>query len=360
MNNTTTTKEGKMNELDLETTELTFIEKSKADQIKETFDPMVKMISGFEESYGELLLESKKEITKEVTKKAKRLRLDIAKVRVQTDKLRKSQKEEYLRAGKAIDGVSNILKWAISEKENKLSEIEKHFEILEQEKKEALQKKRVLEIESYVSDSDEKDYSSMEADVWAAYLQAKKKDYNDFIEAERKAEAERLEAEKKEALERERIKEENEKLKKEAAEREAKESIEREAREKIEAERLAKEAKEKAEREEKEKAEREAREKEALLLRKETEAKEKVLREEKELIEAELKAKEAEELRLKKEAESKIQSDLNKGDKDKVLDLIVDLMAIKTKYSFKSAKNKKTYSEVQKVIDQALFQIKEG
>ena len=272
--------------------ELSSIEASKADKIRATFEPMAAMLAEFESAYGEIVMEAEKEITKELTGKAKRLRLDIGKVRVKTEKLRKAEKEEYLRAGKAIDGVSNILKWAVTDKENRLKEIEDHFEIMERKRLEALQNERVEALSPYVEDAHERDLASMEDDVWNAYLAAKKKEYEDRLEAERKAEEERIAREKAEAEERERIRRENERLKKEAEER-AKE----------EAERKKKEESERKAREEKERKEREAHEAEKARLEAEIKRQE----EERRRVEEERKAKEKADAEAKAKAEKAAQ-----------------------------------------------------
>jgi chemosensory pili system protein ChpA (sensor histidine kinase/response regulator) len=293
-----------------EAPELKGVEQSKADQIKAAFEPMVEMLKGFESEFNEVVSESKKGITEETTKRAKRVRLDIAKVRIEAEKTRKEQKEEYLRAGKAIDGVSNILKWAVVEKENALKKIEQHFENLEKERLRLLQIERIDLISKYIEDAEERDLSSMEQDVWDAYLSSKRKAYEDRIEAEKKAEAERIAKEKAEAEERERIRLENERLKKEAEERE-----------KLERERIAKEAKERAEREAKERAEREAYE---AKLKAEREAREKFERELKEKAEAE--RIEAERIEAERVAAEKKKAEA--GDLEKLYSLLNDLKNI--------------------------------
>lgn len=343
--------------------ELNGLEKSKADQIRSTFEPMAEMLADFEESFNSVISESKNGITKEITKKAKQLRIDIGKVRIQTEKIRKEQKEEYLRAGKAIDGVSNILKWAVTDKENKLKEIENYFEIQEQKKLDALQNERVAMLSEYVEDAHERNLSGMEEDVWNAYFLSKKKEYEDRLEAERKAEEERIERERLQKLhterkdsilhlwqfvenrdqnfsefddegwkeflgvlsqkkeefdkEQERIKAENERLQRE----------QEKARQKIEAERKA--AKEKLKKE----------------------------REDRERIQEELRKREEEDRKAKEAEEAIIQSELNKGDSEKVVDLITDLNSLKTKYEFKSKKNKKMYSDVSTLIDKIIDHI---
>ena len=193
--------------MELSNPELKELEPSKAEAIKKTFEPMVKMLENFEESYSKIVVESEKDITPEIVTDAKRIRLDIGKIRIEADKVRKSQKEEYLRAGKAIDGAFNILKWAVVEKEDKLKAIENHFEELEKlrlekiaQEKESLQTERVKLISEFVDDAAERDLSSMDPDVWDAFLNAKKQAMADKIQAEKEAaeklEKDRIEAEK--------------------------------------------------------------------------------------------------------------------------------------------------------------------
>lgn len=338
--------------------ELRVIEESKASQIRATFEPMAEMLTEFEESFNSIISDAQKEITHEITLKAKRLRIDIGRVRIETEKLRKIQKEEYLRAGKAIDGVSNILKWAVSDKENRLKEIENHFEIQEQKRLEKLQSDRAEKLSLYIEDAHERDLAKFADDEFDALLAMKKKEHEDRIAAEKKAEEERIAKEKAEAEERKRIAAENEKLKKEAAERERLAKIEAEKRERAEQERKAKEDAERKIREEKERKERakyEAR------LKAEREAKEKIEREERakrEKLQAELKAKEDAERRVKEEEYARLQYELNKGDADKVKDLVRELELIKTKYIFKSVKNKKMYSDVGVLVDKIINHIK--
>lgn len=309
--------------------ELDQIELSKADQIAKTFAPMVEMLKDFEGKYNELIEISEEGINLEVTAKAKRLRLDIAKVRIATDKTRKEQKKEYLLAGRAIDGVANILKWATSEKEEKLSSIENHYELMEQERLEKLQTEREALIYDYIEEDQIKDFSTMEEDVWEAYISAKKQAHFDRIEAEEKAEKERIKREEEETAERARIEAENAKLRKEAEEREKVFAKERADREKTQ---RAEQAKRDAEI----KAERDARA----------------------TAEAELKDRREKELKDQAEREAKIQAELTKGDADKIEDLIADLESIKDKYSFKSVKNKAKMDDVRVLIGKIVSHIR--
>jgi hypothetical protein len=351
--------------------ELKSIEISKAEQIKAVFVPLSDQLLAFEGCYNSIIDKAEQEITTELVSAAKRLRLDISKIRILAEKTRKEQKEEYLRAGKAIDGVANIVKWAVVDKEKKLESIEKHFENLEKERLEKLEHDRREMLSSYC-DMLPDGLAIMSEEVFDAFLNAKKKEYEERIAAEKKAEKERIEAIKKEELknsrlkellpyrqfweydyseevasvttaefikllndlafkkqdyeaEQERIKKENERLKREAEERAR---IERE----LEKERKEKERKE-CERHEAE-------------LQKE--------REERARIERELAEKREAEERAKAEEEARIQAKLTQGDAATVKDLKESLIAIKTAYNFKSKKNKAMMESVCVLIDRII------
>lgn len=158
-----------------------------------------------------------------------------------------------------------------------------------------MQHDRAEKLSIYLEDAYERSLSSMDEDVWIAYFESKKKEHEDRIAAENKAEEERIAREKAEAEERERIRKENEQLKKEAEKKEKEEAL----------------------RKTKEDAEREAKEQE----------------------------------------EARVQLELNKGDSDKVKDLKVDLIGLKSKYSFKSKKNQKMFSDVRLLIEKIINHI---
>lgn len=364
-----------------EVEELKGVEPSKAQQIKETFLPMSEMLESFEEKYSKVINEFKEGASKEVISKAKRLRLDIAKVRIQTGKIKDEEKAEYRRAANAIQGVHNIIVWAVKEKEDALKEIEQYYEIQEQKRLEKLQKDRAERLQPYVDDAFERDLKKFEDDEFEALLAMKKKEYEDLIAAQKKAEEERIAKEKAEAERRKRYEERSEILKPYWATLRAeyanvsytdmsesewekmlsdakkdKADFEEEQRaQKEENERLRKEAEE---REAKRKAEEKARKEKERKEKEEYEAKLQAEREEKERIERELQAKKEEELRKQREEEEKRQSELSKGDADKVKDLLKDLESIKTKYTFKSKKNQKMYSDVRVLVDKIINHIK--
>lgn len=339
--------------------ELNSIEPSKAEQIRNTFEPMAVMLEGFEQSYNSIMTEKQNGITGELTAKAKRLRLDISKIRIETEKVRKSQKEEYLRAGKAIDGVSNILQWAIGEKEGSLKEIENYFENQEKERLEKLQSERVELLSPYLPDAGEKDLSSMLPDVWDAYFAAKKKDYEDRIEAEKKAEQERIERERKEAEEREKQRLENIRLKKEAEEREKAAEAER----KKQAEILAKQKDEaeKKQREIEEKARKEREESERILLAERKAAAEKLEKEIEQArkLAAELQAKKDAELKAKMEAENLAKQALLAPDKTKLLGFAKVISGLQLP-EVKSEESKRIITDTKILLDKVVVFINSG
>lgn len=296
-----------MNDLII-TGELKGLEKSKALQIEAVFAPMVEMLKGFESAYEKVIL---MEPSKDTSKIAKRLRLDISRVRIDADKIRKIQKEEYVRGGNAVQGVYNILKFAVTDKEEKLKDIELHFERLEEEKKKTFQAERELELNKYDVDGSITDLGTMDNNVWKNFLSGTKLNYEAVKEAEKIAEDERIAKIEAERIEQERIIKENEVLKKEREAAEKKRiALEKENAAKLSKERA--EAENKAEIERKKVASEKA--KQDAIIKKEREEKKKI-----EKILSEKKAAERIITSQKKEAEKKA---LQAGDSDKLKTLL--------------------------------------
>lgn len=188
---------------------------------------------------------------------AKRIRINLGKICSKADSQKKSDKEKVLVRGRFIDGLFNAANGYGRMTQEAAKEIEDYFENLEKERIEKLQSERAEELAKY-GGAEYPELGRMSEDVWLNFLTGTKANYQAKIEAEEKAEAERLEALRieKERIEAQAI--ENAKLKAEAEAREKEIAIERQ---KQEAERkLAEEkaAKERAEIEAKLKAEAEA------------------------------------------------------------------------------------------------------
>lgn len=169
----------------------------------------------------------------------------------------------------------------------------------EAEQKELKTQQRMLQVSKVAPGMQRAEFENMSDESFAIFYAGIEKQYNDRIEAERKAEEERIAKEKAEAETREQQRLENERLK---AEAEAKEKQLAEERAKAEAERKAleeKARKEKAAAEAKLKAEREAKEKLEAELKAKAEAEQKAKREAEAKAAAELKAKQDAEKKAK-------------------------------------------------------------
>jgi len=321
------------------------LEETKAKEMVKGLNVTIEERKILEDAYIDVI---ELEINEENLPTFKDLRLRIVKNRTQgIEKWHKTNKAFYLAGGRFVDAIKNKEILVNEQMESKLMDAEKHFENLELQRVKDLQLKRVNDISKYLEDAELRNFSEMEEDVWKAYFETKKKEYNDRIEAEKQAELKRVEEEKAEDERRKAIEVENKRLKAEAEAKELRLEKERKNREKlakIETEKRAKEQKIRQAKIDKERKEYEAK------LKNELEAKAK--------IEAELKAKNDAEIKVKEDEEKRIQLELNKGDSAKVIDLIEDLELLKDKYSFKSTKNKKMYNDVQLLIDKVINYIK--
>jgi hypothetical protein len=270
------------------------VEQATATTLQNSFMPFFNQANEWSEKAKALTVTDVSQVRE--MKMAREARLALREIRINADKTRKALKEDSLRYGKAVQGVYNVIEYLIVPIENHLQQQEKFAEVQEAKLKAELKEKRENELTPYaefvpfgidLSTTSEEDYQKL---LTGAKLQKQAK-----IDAEFKAEQERIAREKAEAEERERIRIENEKLRAEAAKRE-KELAEQKA--KAEAERKAIEEKARKEREEAEAklaAEREA----ARLAAQKAEA-------ERFRLEKEIKAKAEAEEKARKEAEAKV------------------------------------------------------
>lgn len=259
-------------------------------------------------------------IPESAPKAAQAMRRELKKVRLAAEETRREQKAESLLRGKAVDGLNNLLLYALVPIEKHLESIEKKEELAEKARLDTLRQSRSIELSQYTELPDY-DLGSISQSQYILILQNAKTAHEAKIAAAKKAEEDRIKREQEEAAERERLRAENERLAKIAVEeKKAREEAERKAaEERKKAEAQA--AKERAEREAAEKARlaKEAAERKRLAdeaavkqraieeaARKEREAAENKAAEERaarEKAEAELKAaREAEEKRKREEA----------------------------------------------------------
>ena len=356
----------------------------KAEKIETSFKPIIIERDGLMPVYENIL---KAELTPELTKQAKELRLRLVKLRTSTDRIHKDEKTFFLAAGRFVDAWKNKNVTVISEMEIRLSEIENYYINLEKSRLEQLKAERTAELIPFLGQFEqipanietftESVYTNYKSGLISAYNMRKKADAEaeqltcenerkQKLYTERRLELAALknfwkpeyiftidtnEADYNELLQnlhnskndyeiaQEQIRLENERLKKEAeieAEKQRKE-LEKVKAEAAEAAKLAEAKQALIQAELKQKAENE--------------------RKERELIQAQLQAKVEAELQAKREAELQAEAELLKGDAEKLTDLVIELQAIKTKYSFKSKANIKKYNDVQLLIDKIINHI---
>lgn len=265
------------------------LEETQVATIEQAFAPKIAERDGLVTIYQQVII---KELTPELCKQAKEIRLKLVKVRTGIADIHKTQKAFFLAAGRFVDAWKNKETAPVEQMEENLEKIENHFINIEKERIAKLESERTAALKQY-TDIVPQGLGSMQNDVFEAYLASQKKMYEDRLAAEKKAEEDRLAAIEAEKKEQERIRIENEKLKKEAEERERIAEIER----KKQAEKFAKLEAERKALEEKARKEREIAEAAARKAQQEANSKLEAERKERERIENELK--------LKKEAEEK-------------------------------------------------------
>ncbi len=162
-----------------------------------------------------------------IHKKVRELRLSV-------EKTRKSLKDESLRTGQAIDAAARKIKGVVVPVETAMQEAATYAERMRAERMAAIEAKRVAQLDALEWDHTSLDLQTMSEEQYARILSAAKSTYQEILEERERERIVQLE-------EAERLRIENENLRKQAeenrkvAEREAK--LRREAEDKAEAER---------------------------------------------------------------------------------------------------------------------------
>jgi hypothetical protein len=262
------------------------IEETKANELTSGLSITIAEREVLKENYKSII---SLEITEDNLDVFRELRLKIRDNRTKgIEKWHKANKEFFLTGGRFVDAIKNKEIVVNEEMEAKLLEAEKFFENKEKERLKAVHNERVEKLLPFGYDIGNVDFSGMDNNMFESILIGAKKQHEDRVAAEKKAEDERLElirleaeAKEKQSLENERLKAENEakekqlKAEREAAEKkaaelkakadaelaeqkrladlEAKKQAEIISKQKAEADKLAAELKAKADAEEKEK-----------------------------------------------------------------------------------------------------------
>jgi len=194
------------------------VEQSTALMLQNSFLPFFDKAREWKEK-AETLIVTDISQTREM-KMAREARLALKEIRVNADKKRKELKEDSLRYGKAVQGVYNVIDYLIVPIEKHLEDQEKFAERQEEKRKAALKIERDSELLPYIEFVPyQVDLGELSDEGWQKLLFGAKLQKQAKIDAEKKAEDDRIAKEKADAEERERIRQENERLKAEAIER---------------------------------------------------------------------------------------------------------------------------------------------
>lgn len=355
------------------------VEKNRAKEMEAAFFPMINFLKEMEGKYNEIVVKAvkaKNRLAKDTCNEARALRLQYVKSRTTVDDIHRKGKREVLLLGRAWDSLKNQYLYITDKNEATLKKIEKHFEILEAEKRGKLREEREKALAKYGVEAQVLQLGEMNKEVWDIYFAGVKSQHENKIAAEKKEEEDRIAKRKAVKLEQERIKIENIKLQKEAK---AMEKTMRAEWLKAEAKQKAIEEKTRKEKEiakiKSEKAEEKLRNAMQTVIRQE-EAQRKIIedkaQEERNIAaikakkEVEVRKKLEDELQVKKDTEKRaeadrlaaIQAELSKGDKEKFQSFISDLEKLKTKYIFKSSKYKNLHISINESIDKIIIQNK--
>lgn len=248
---------------------------TKAESILKTFETYFSIAAEWENVITDVVVTDASQT--ELIEKAEKGRKILKEKRCEIERTRKELKDASLKEGQCIDGIAKVLKSIIEPLETHLEYQAKFVERLEEELVETKRKERFEKIKQYIAIPNiEYDFRTMSEEMFNLLYESKKKAYEEKIAFEKEVEEARIKKATEQAAEQERIRLENEKLKKEAEEvrilreKEAKKQrkemeeklkVEREASAKVleaEREKNRKEAEEIAKRAAKERAEREA------------------------------------------------------------------------------------------------------
>lgn len=189
-----------------------------SETILQNFQQFFEEIGRYEEEAKSLEVIDENEVDK--MKRARELRLTISKIRIEAEKKRKFLKEDYLRGGRAIQGVYNIIESLTIPIEKHLEQQEKFKELLEQKRKLEITEKRLNLLSEFVDDTSVYNLAEMSEAGFQELLNASKIAREQKLKAEKDAEDERIRIQKEIDAENERIRIENEKLKADAKKRE--------------------------------------------------------------------------------------------------------------------------------------------
>jgi DNA polymerase III gamma/tau subunit len=125
-------------------------------------------------------------------KLARETRLSLKRIRCDVEILRKTLKDGVIRAGKAIDGYANVIKYECEPAEEALESIEKYAERKEAARIAAIVQDRTMMLVELGADPQAYNLGLMDENTWLVVLQSAKDAKADREEKARKEEADRI------------------------------------------------------------------------------------------------------------------------------------------------------------------------
>ena len=150
---------------------------------------------------------------------ARNIRLYLKDIRVKVEKVRVDLKEDSKREGKAIDGMSNVIKYLIQPIEKHLKDQEDFVKLQEEKRVNAIVEDREKKLIGGDADITLYDLKNMEDGTFNTLLENTTRLYNIKKTDEAKEAADRIQKEKADREKSEKLQKENDRLKKEADER---------------------------------------------------------------------------------------------------------------------------------------------
>lgn len=169
------------------------LELTKAEKIAINYVPLMNQVQEQMDKLKRLKSEDPENV--EV---AKRIRIDLGKVRSAVGKQKDEDKHLIKIEGNLIQSFHNTVYNSATLTIEEAKEIEEREERLEKQRREALAEERKAKLTPYVEDveSMDIDLGGMEEEIFEAYLNKKEQDYHDLLEAQKKAEEEKREQER--------------------------------------------------------------------------------------------------------------------------------------------------------------------
>jgi hypothetical protein len=328
----------------------------EGEEIKQSYIPFLVQLAEIQDQASKINFENPASLDETI---ARELRLKTVKIRTGASDLKDSRKRIHLLKGNLEQAAYNLIAASCKLAEETFVTVEKAREIAEAKRQAELKLIRdaeVLPIAEFIPFG--LDMGKMTEEDYQKLLSGAKMQMNAKIEAEQKAEAERIAAEQARIAEEKRMREENERLRKEAEEKEKQLEAERArveqerklAEDKARKEREALEAKAEAERKKAAEIARIEKEKADAALKAEQDAKAK--------LEAELKAKAEAEDKARKDAELIAKKAAAAPDKEKLLSLAIQISALKLP-DLKTAEAKAILASVETLIAKTAAYINE-